>query len=371
MADIKTTLRELSVATTLGTFIKNREIDLDTLLNPQNFINQTKSVVSGEIKFSDELLCIQSFDKDLIQIIKNGYILGKKIYENPNFTFSSIDKILWLGEDTQKMTPEDIIVGDYHFSLKETSNILDNMGLYNLLNYLTGSNYKKGSKHIFNDFAPKEYSSWFEVTWSLLLSYLKENNLWIHNNKKSKIKLLENSILLTYDNKVSKLPLNCTLAEYTKNTTGVIREKVFSKFISTELSSNSKYKLSKRNCAIIAAKNLSKELTNNLNYTDGLARFLRMYYNPYYYAKVSNEICEIYRVPCSKDLGDKIIIDSITYNVPKDQVNILTIIKNKETNESLTLRTECRFSHGQFNGTPEAKLYYENKGNLLSIYEKL
>ena len=143
MADIKTTLRELSVATTLGTFIKNREIDLDTLLNPQNFINQTKSVVSGEIKFSDELLCIQSFDKDLIQIIKNGYILGKKIYENPNFTFSSIDKILWLGEDTQKMTPEDIIVGDYHFSLKETSNILDNMGLYNLLNYLTGSNYKK------------------------------------------------------------------------------------------------------------------------------------------------------------------------------------------------------------------------------------
>ena len=70
------------------------------------------------------------------------------------------------------------MIGQYGFSLKEESFILKNMGLYQLLNTLTGSNYKKGL-HVFETFVPEEYNEWFSCTWKLLLEYLDENIIWI------------------------------------------------------------------------------------------------------------------------------------------------------------------------------------------------
>ena len=76
---------------------------------------------------------------------------------------------------------------------------------------------------------------------------------------------------------------------------------------------------------------------------------------------------EIFKIPAAKFFTDNIVVDSIKASVPESQANILTTIRNTATNKTLTFRNECRFSHGQFNGTPEAKLYYENDMDTLDV----
>lgn len=109
----------------------------------------------------------------------------------------------------------------------------------------------------------------------------------------------------------------------------------------------------------------------NLNYSSGIARFLRIHEHSYYYAKTTSLGVELYEVPSKDTFISTIQITSIIGSVPDKQANILTTIKNIETNQTLVLRNECRFSHGQFNGTPEAKLYYEHGGSLEIIYKKI
>ena len=131
------------------------------------------------------------------------------------------------------------------------------------------------------------------------------------------------------------------------------------------------YNEAKKHCAVVASDNLAEELRNNLNYHAGLPRFLRIHNSEYYYAKTTNTGIQIYKVPSLQSFRNDIIIESINGSVPNKQANILTTIKNQKTGETLVLRNECRFSHGQFNGTPEAKMYYERGGSLLVIYETI
>ena len=170
----------------------------------------------------------------------------------------------------------------------------------------------------------------------------------------------------------STLPIECTLSDFENYTAVKTREKVFAKYIHYSLEYNELYESTKTACARVASTNLAKELNDNLNYNASLPRFLRMYSFEYYYAKTTSAGVEIYKVPSAASLGNDIIIESIEPYVPEGQANIYTTIKNTKTGKILTLRNECRFSHGQFNGTPEAKLYYKQKGDSLEvIYEKL
>ena len=91
---------------------------------------------------------------------------------------------------------------------------------------------------------------------------------------------------------------------------------------------------------------------------------------PYYYAKTHNGEVELYRVPSETEFTKYIQITNIDYSVPKTQLNFHTTIKNLHSNEVIKLRNELRYSHGQLNGTPEAKLYIDS-GSLLSVYEKV
>ena len=194
--------------------------------------------------------------------------------------------------------------------------------------------------------------------------------------EKSIIKITDNDVIFEYyDNKKlianSILPKKCTLEMFEDKTSSKTREKVFSKFINQILDNNPNYNNAKRECAIVATKNLAKELTENLNYSAGIPRFLRIHEFSYYYAKTTANGSVIYKVPALADFKDNIVIDSIVSSVPNKQANILTTIRNKRTGKKLILRNECRFSHGQFNGTPEAKMYYEQGGSLLVIYEPI
>lgn len=379
MADIKTHLRELSVATTIGLLKDGISFSCSDLYNPSTFLSLAKQVISGDISNANNLYTNSIFSGELKNIIDNGYKLGIEIFNHPYFSISKSDKIQWLGNDTQKDDPVDIFVGKYGFSLKEESFILENMGLYKLLNCYTGSNYKK--RHIFSDYARSEYSTWFSITWQELIKYLTTHNYkWnlinLEKKKESTIELIGTNIILEYSfngKTVSSktLPIDCTLDKYEKNTDSKIREHVFAKFINQNLNSNSTYNQAKKDCAIKAANNLADELRNNLNYNAGLPRFLRIHKDEYYYAKTTKSGINIFKVPALSTFGNAIIIESIVPSVPDKQANILTTIKNTNTGKKLVLRNECRFSHGQFNGTPEAKMYYESGGSLLVIYEPI
>lgn len=379
MADIKTHLRELSVATTVGLLNQGISFKRSDLYDSQQFLRYAKEVISSDISCASNIKKEKEFTDELKQIIDNGYQLGKYIYENDYFSIHKNDIITWQGNNTQKDDPIDVTIGNYCFSLKEESFILENMGLYKLLNCFTGSKYKK--RHIFSDYARKEYEIWFSVTWKELITYLNaNNNKWSYDDtikrKKGSITLSGNLIKLEFfqNEKLvtqSILPHNCELTCFEANTNSKTREQVFSKFIRQNLENNSNYNNSKKTCAIAATEALASELIHNLNYDAGLPRFLRIHEHEYYYAKTTTSKVEIFKVPNISSFGNDIIIESIKSYVPKKQANILTTIKNRKTGKKLILRNECRFSHGQFNGTPEAKMYYESGGSLEVIYEKI
>lgn len=377
MADIKTHLRELSVATTIGLLKDEIPFALEDLYDSRSFFNHAQNVVTGDLSSAKNLVFQPSFNGELRQIVDNGYRLGKTIYEMPYFQINRTDTITWQGNDTQKEDPVDITVGSYGFSLKEESFILENMGLYKLLNCYTGSNYKK--RHIFSDYARREYETWFEITWNELIRYLlAHNHVWTYDNsakkKKSSITLDGRAVRLQFWQAgnlaaESALPIGCTLRIFEGSTTSKTREEVFAKFIHQNLDGNDAYNTAKKRCAVAATQALAKELNDNLDYGAGLPRFLRIHEKEYYYAKTTSSGIEIFRVPSRSDFGDNIYIESIVSSVPDKQANIVTTIRNRKTGKKLILRNECRFSHGQFNGTPEAKMYYEHGGSLLVIYE--
>lgn len=379
MADIKTHLRELSVATTIGLLKLEVDFQKSDLYDARRFLAYAQKVISGDISSASNIASETTFTGELRQIVDNGYQLGKAIYENENFNITKDAVITWQGNDTQKEDPVDITIDSYGFSLKEESFILENMGLYKLLNCYTGSKYKK--RHIFSDYARPEYEAWFIATWKELIKTLQKNDgSWEYNDtakcKRGRISLCENAVKLEFFTNgkleaTSVLSANCTLAEFESKTSAKTREQVFAKFINLNLDNNTEYNTAKKLCAIAATEALAQELQTNLNYHAGLPRFLRIHEHAYYYAKTTAAGVDILRVPDRTSFGDDIVIESIKSSVPDKQANILTTIKNKKTGKSLVLRNECRFSHGQFNGTPEAKMYYEHGGSLDVIYEKL
>jgi len=132
MADVKTHLRELSVAVTIG--LLNLDIEFtvaDLCSSSKRFWNYAERVISNDISKAQNIMDYIAFDGDLQAIIENGYKLGRKIYENTYFKFIKGTPVKWLGNDTQKGDPIDVEVGGYGFSLKEESFILQNMGYIN------------------------------------------------------------------------------------------------------------------------------------------------------------------------------------------------------------------------------------------------
>lgn len=378
MADIKTHLRELSVAVTVGLLADGAAFTLNDLYDIDFFFHAAKGTIRTELS-SVEICGPGKFAPELCQIIENGYRLGKKIFDSDAFDIPKGVEIRWMGNDTQKDDPIDVQIGQYGFSLKEESFILENMGLYKLLNCFTGSAYKK--RHIFKDYALEEYRDWFSVTWNEMRRILDQSGgVWTLQNEKkqktSRIELGQDHIVLRYlqngrSMAKSVLPWDCTLDVFERNTSLKTREEVFSKFINQELSGNGAYTQAKKRCAVAATTRLSRELMDNLNYSAGLPRFLRIHSFSYYYAKTTSKELSIYKVPSLEHFQHTIVIESIESSVPDTQANILTTIRNKKTGKRLVLRNECRFSHGQFNGTPEAKMYYEHGGSLLTIYEAI
>lgn len=376
MADIKTNLRELSVAITLGMLKRDDGIAEKTnLYKPKKFLEEARSVIYNSINSATTLLIGESqpeYNQECRDIIDNGYKLAKKIFENPEFNIKKDDKIEWLGFQTQKGDPIDIKIGDYGFSLKEDSFILKNMGLYSLLNYLTGGNYQRGL-HIFSTFANAEYDAWFCYTWSFLSVWLDKKNKWelIKGNNKSVITKEGSYIVLQFNSDVSKVPIEIkTNSEYMRYTTSKTREKTFSKWINEIIYDDPTYLKYKKHCSEVAGVKVRTLIKDNFN-PNHVYEFFQIYDKPYYYAKSTKAETTILKVPSKSDFNDVIEFVDCEYSVPASQLNIITTFRNKKTNKQLQFRNECRFSHGQFNGTPEAKMYVVSDTPLTDLYEPL
>lgn len=369
MADIKTHLRELSVGLAVHSHFNRYNIDLSTL-TPKEFFNMCENVFSNDISIGNNILSLDYLSDDYLSIIKNSFDLGELIVTKiPNLSSSSV--YYWFGCDTQKDDPIDLQIDKFRFSLKEDSFILKNMGLYSFLNLLTDSSYRRGL-HVFKTFASSEYSNWFSITWGKLLNYLDNNDSWVltERGRTSSISIENNLVKLSFNNESILLPKNSSLEDFERLTNSRFREKVFSKWINTCISKDEDYLHAKNICSNVAGANLVQQIKSNLT-LNNIPAFLQVYDFEYYYAKSDNLSTTLLKVPSLSNFKSTFTISDIHYSIPSSQLNIETTIKNLVTGKTLTLRNECRFSHGQLNGTPEAKMYYSSNSDLSVIYETL
>ena len=372
MADIKTHLRELTVATTVGLLKSGASTDVTQLYDSKEFFRLASAVVSNDISSAQNLLDYPVFTGELRDIVNNGFKLGVAIYKNPHFKITRSDLIYWLGNNTQKADPVDVQIGQYGFSLKEDSFILKNMGLYQLLNHLTGSNYARGL-HVFRDFASNEYDAWFAYTWKLLIDTLTPNKVWHYGlaPKQAKIAIVGSFVELSYMGYVSRVPVGIsTNAEFMDYTTSLTREKVFSRWINKGMGFDPTYTKLKKICAETAGAVVSGFINDHFAPAH-VYDFLQILNHEYYYAKTTYAETTILRVPGKKDFNSVIQFLGCRYDVPFSQLNIITQFQNKNTGKILEFRNECRFSHGQFNGTPEAKMYVVYDTPLSELYEPI
>lgn len=369
MADIKTNLRELSVAVGIhyAHIKKHPQEVIDS--TPNFFYDLCSHIVSNDISNAQNILSLNTFNAEHRSIIYNGLKLGTAIVELK--LSSDFSSLLWLGGDTQKNDPIDLSVGGVGFSLKEESFILENMGLYKYLNLLTGSDFKRGL-HVFKIFAPQEYENWFEHTWTQLLNF--PNKEWNYNNGRytSKICITAQGIAFYHKSKlISTLPnAPIDINTFENLTTSLSREKVFAKWISEQLSNDETYIRLKNICSVNAGKRLCAYVKEHFN-PIGLTRLLQIYPKGYYYAKSTASELSIFHVPEAAKFDKEIKVSSVNYSVPSSQLNLITTLVNTISGNTLVFRNECRFSHGQFNGTPEAKMYYDSGNDLSVIYNRI
>lgn len=369
---MKTHLRELSVAVTIGLLSRKIKFDKMDLYNPITFLSHARNIISGDLTSANNIASNHSFTEEFMQIVDNGYKLGNKIFHCSYFHINEYSSICWLGNNTQKSDPIDITVGNYGFSLKEDSFILKNMGLYAFLNSLTGSSFSRGL-HVFSTFALDEYDLWFRYSWNKLVEYIRSYRKWeLHESTNvSTIKIEADYMIFSYNGFKSKVPISIrTNSDYMRFTKANIREKVFSKWINCELATDSEYVCLKKKCSEKAGRTIADKINSEFR-TDNIYDFFRIYSNEYYYAKTTTSDTIILRVPSRRNFNSIIEFKGCRYNIPNSQLNIITKFQNRQTGKFLEFRNECRFSHGQFNGTPEAKMYMERKTPLYELYEPI
>ncbi|MFI3301126.1 MAG: hypothetical protein R3Y28_06870 [Candidatus Gastranaerophilales bacterium] len=367
MADIYTHLRELGVA--FSFFNKNNIEEI----SPVYFLQIcNKHIKSGTtINISQIAENTLSFTGRELETIKNAIKLGDAIKEQ--FKISDNPKIAWLGNDTQSDSPVDLIIDEYKFSLKEESFILENMGLYKLLNILLDDEIYTKGVHVFKEFAKEEFDNWLRVTCKLLVDSDESFAIEKHGKYEAGGNIESGNIMLAYNEQKICLddPLNINCEKFENITNAKIREYAFSKWLKVNIESNPEYVAAKKHCAEQAGLNLlelvkpSEESSPKM-----LKRFFRIEQDEYYYAKTTSKEIKIYKVPSALEAEQNIKIKEVSTAVPKSQLNFYTEIENIKTNKSITFRNELRYSHGQFNGTPEAKCYI-SEGDLTAMYERV
>jgi len=364
MADVKTNLRELGVVYFLA-YGGHEGVVLLEDFRPEHLLSKCASALRVQRQeLAENLWVLGEFSGIHRGILLNSFKLAQALREKLHLGAEKVD-IEWLGNDT-RYAPCDIRVNGYFISLKEDSFILENMGLYKYLSLMTGLKHKRGL-HVFKYFAKKEYEDWFLYAWTQLI--LSGQNWELKKGRNvSAIEFGSRNVYLRYNDTVSIFPAGLiSIEQFNEGTTAVIREKVFSKWIKAELENDPKYLKKKRECAETAGRVLCSFVNENLSH-DNIARFLGVRDFEYYYAKSTVNETTVLKVPALRSFDRFFEVESVRFSVPVSQLNIHTKVVNRASGAAVEFRNECRFSHGQLNGTPEAKMYYPRGVDLSQIF---
>ena len=367
MADIKTHLRELSIGLA---FYKNETVEC-----PNQFLIFCKKFIKGTSDLRLSQLCEDknSFNQNELNILKRGEILGKRI-KKYILNNQNADSIIWTGSNTQSGTASDLIINDIHFSLKEESFILKNMGLYNYLNIILNVKKYKRGLHCFEEFAIAELELWFQAARDSIIKRM--NSKFSHKGKKyfASAVILDNDLQLNLSNRTQILKnfSSCTYNQFKSEISSNFKEKVFSKLVKRFAEDDKRYSKAKRLCALKAGKNIEKLLMGSVGTSPNITDWFRIENREYFYCKVSGKGTSILKVPSKENFNKSVIIKRIESSVPKHQLNIITTLLNTNNGVTFKFRNECRYSHGQLNGTPESKSYYMDNANKLEFaYDKV
>jgi len=367
MADIKTHLRELSVGLPFYSKTKN--------ITPQVFLKFCKDNIKGTSDLRLEQIGenAEHFNANELNIINRGIELGHAIHKNI-FKLKKVNTITWTGFKTQSGIAADLIINDELFSLKEESFILENMGLYNYLNLILNENKYNRGLHCFEKFAPSELEKWFEAARDSIINGLESPFSYTGRNYNSTGKLDDNTLILTYKGIEKRIPNfnNSTYQIYKDTLDGKFKEKVFSKMMKRYSESDDNYMKEKKICASRAGLAIENLLKDSIGTTPNIKGWFRIEDRKYYYCKITDNSLNILEVPNEENFNKSIIVKTIKSSVPKHQLNIITTLINTNNNITFQFRNECRYSHGQLNGTPESKCYYVDKADKLEFaYKKI
>ena len=361
MADIKTILRETSVI--LGLY--NIEIENS---NSGQFVNKLKKCIINSTEVELEINKILEIDISIHKnIISNGFTLGRRLIE----LFKKVESVKWVGANVGMQYPFDIIVNGEGISLKEDSYILKNPAFSDYLNSLTQINPPFSTIHVFRHFAPELFEKWFQYTLSKAFEE-PDGTIYFNQKRGHHFKKKNDSLIFEHKElKTVKIHKSEPLkeVEFNKKVGGKFIEHSFSKWINEKLSEDKKYTELKKQCSQEAGMKLKSFIEKNLNIDSRkILELVQIYEQKYLYAKVGNLI---YEVPTYSNVNVK--LKSIEISVPQSQLNVLFTFQFSTQNSSadVSFRVECRYSHGQFKGVPEAKLYYIDNSQIENIYYKI
>ena len=374
MADIKTILRELSVI--LGYILAKYKLTFsEETIDVKTYLEFIRKYCKNVNECNFEIQKIEALPDLKVhkRILKNGLNLGKSLYEKLNLD----GDIYWLGSTVKSVYPFDIKIGEVGISLKEDSFILKNPSFASYLNSLVQPEVSFETVHVFRKFSSIEFSNWYKYTYNKLFEEFKIHKfgkqIFIYKKRGTYISIgkfglifgsNDKKIEIGYSEKLSEIKLNSKLG-------GFLFEHTISKWIKENLENKDmKYEELKKKCSLSAGENLKSYINDNLNLdSNKLLELFQIYKESYYYGKSAGSV-HIYRVPSSSEL--KIDLLKIEVKVPKSQLNVyftFKISKNKKFS-NVVFRVECRYSHGQLKGVPEAKLYYtDNVNHLNDIYK--
>ncbi len=376
MADLKTILRELSVI--LGYILaKYRLTFTEDTIDVKNYLDFIRKYCKNINECNSEIQKIEALPDFLVHknIIKNGLALGKMLYEKLKLD----GEIFWLGANVNSKYPFDIKIGEVGISLKEESFILKNPSLGSYLNALVQPTQPFQTVHVFRTFAKTEFTNWYNYIYQKLFGliniYKVNEIIFSYKKRGTYIKRGKSSLIFGSNDQEVEIGINDSLDEinFNKKLGGFLFEHTVSKWIKENLEKKDpKYEQLKGKCSSKAGENLKDYVIKNLNLNSNkLLELLQIYDAPYYYGKNSG-IVQIYEVPSNKECKIKLI--DIEIKVPKSQLNVYFKFKisNNMGSNNVEFRVECRYSHGQLKGVPEAKLYYtDNVNHLKNIYKTI
>lgn len=376
MADIKTILRELSVI--LGYILAKYKLTFsEDNIDIKKYLEFIRIYCKNINEYNSEVQKIEALNDLVIHkdIIGNGLRLGKLLYDKLKLD----GDIIWTGAKVKSKYPFDIKIGETGISLKEDSFILKNPSFADYLNSMVQPNKPFKNVHVFRYFAPKEFNEWFDYTYYKLIEDSKkyEVNEKIFEYKKCNTYILKGSTGLVFGNEATKIEIKykeyLTEEALNKRLGGYILEHTLAKWIKKKLEKkDDKYELLKKACSLKAGNNLKEFINSNLNIDSRkILELFQIYEKPYYYGKSFGGTF-LYLVPSYSECQIKLV--EVKIEVPKSQLNVYFNfeVKNLNGKHNINFRVECRYSHGQFKGIPEAKLYYTDHVNHLNnLYKSI